>query len=328
LLRALFAPCSLAAAAMLGQAGPAAYVALALFVAGACILVFLRDRSYYETAVVHAEQIGKIREAIKSGDLGAVYAPRRNMRRGAAGARPMARAYTIRPFGTGAAALAWAHLAVTWKSPVRNLVLPFAAGAGLSVGACLFATEHAPVAVGGVVAYVVLLVMAVAGQSLCRRAVTLQPLIRPLPPRPWRIVAADLAPAVLAYSCFGWGAGLGLLADPTPLGQMITAVLLFTAPVVIFIRLAIQYALTFCYPNYADKLQQMLSGLIGMAATGVSVVIVLPFVLIPLAFRAPAWLTFALVFVACAGVACAWFFIATFVYTRYQPQEGESTRSS
>src|SRR5207248_1433289 len=118
------------------------------------------------------------------------------------------------PFGAGAGALSWAILAAAAKRPVTAFWGPLGAGVGLT---CLLAADPERalplLCVANLTVAWLSILLGAWGQSGHLRR---EPLVRPMPLRPWQVVLADVLPRVLLACMFSGACGLTLLLLPLP----------------------------------------------------------------------------------------------------------------
>lgn len=259
----LFYPCRLLADVMLrpisGGGIGGAVAQLAILCAASLAVALTRRENFYEATLDHSERVAHIRQAAREGNAFAAWAIR--TQRGRKPARDAARPYAIRPFGTGAMAVLWAHLAALAKRPVANVAAPFAVGLAISIGAMVWFPRVAHVVPLAIGSYALLLLALSGGRTLFASAVQQRSLTRPLPIAPWRLVIADVAVAAIPGTAAAWGAGLPLLGGG-PLDRITGALLLACTPPVLVCVLLACYTVAFWYPDRTDKAAGCLSGLV------------------------------------------------------------------
>src|SRR5581483_5550147 len=219
-----------------------------------------------EASIEGSERTARLLQAAREQNWAAIFALRAGRRR--SGPRSDSHPYAVPPFGRGAGALLWAHLAAAAKRPLANFVAPVAGGVALVLVAAYWLGRHAALAAGGVSAYLLFLLV-VSGAPVFRQIFARQSLIRPLPLPAWQVVGADVAPRVAITSLFAWAVGWTVLAVGPPYADVVGTLFLLAAPAWIALLSFISYLVAFWFPNAQDKLQQMLGAMITLAAFGV-----------------------------------------------------------
>jgi hypothetical protein len=283
ILRAVFFPCSLAAHG-LSEGAHHVYdltpVRWLLLVYG-CSLVpmFASNANFYEQSIVSSEKVATIRRAAKSG-----FAAQQSMR--AANFKYKAkREFTIPPFGQGSWALAWAHLCAAAKKPFMNFVAPVLGGVTCGVLGLVFGRDMYEVGIGTVVAigFYCSMGFMTSARTASEAAVRRRDLIAPLPLPGWQCVAANLTVPWISMSLFSVGAGIAYGSGDGSLWPAVCFAMCLTFPLRLGARMALQYILVLSYPDFADKLQQLL-------AQGVYYLCAGPFIIGELIVLIPAFL--------------------------------------
>lgn len=319
----LFFPCRLAANSI---AGPllrddawTPVPTLGLFYLVTAALLFSRRENFYEASLEGTERFARRLQAAREQNWGAIFGA-------GSGAAPRARAlrdehpYAVPPFGRGAVALFWAHLAAAAKRPTANFLLPAAAGVGLA----LFATAYVPhrfsaIVTGGVCAYVMFF-LTISGIAVFRQGIQRQPLVRSLPLTNWGAVLADVLPRTLLCSVTPAAAGLTLLPTRAEHAGEVAALLGLYLPAALLGLNLVQYGLALVYPESQDKFQQMLAGFISLFLNGFAAAFLALLLVLPRALHAPPWLsalTFLLPVMAADG---ALLLLVAWLYRRFEPR--------
>jgi hypothetical protein len=218
--------------------------------------MFVTNANWYEQSIVSTERFATLRQAAQGGGLAGVMAAR------AANFRHRStKEYTVRPFGQGAVALLWAHLCSAVKRPTMNFIVPAISGCaagilGVVLNQALMGIGY--VVLGSALIYATFGFMA-AARTACEAAVRRRDLVAPLPIPGWQAVAADLSVPALSMALCGGGAALAY-----SLGGGARWPLVAVAAAGLYVlrtaaRMTLQYILVLGYPDFADKLQQMLS---------------------------------------------------------------------
>lgn len=293
ILRVLFFPSYLLTGTLLapltGESAVGGLLGLLAFFAASLALVLTRRENFYEACLPHSERMARVRQAAREGSVGAILALRARERK--ANARPGARAFTIPPFGRGAMAVFWANLAAAAKRPVVNFVGPIAAGLALAVVAMVWFDTAAPYVVLAGVGYASYMALMVSSRNAFRQSVERQSLIRTMPIKPWKLVAAEVMPVALTASLFGWSAALPLAASPHIHAHLVGATIAVAWPLALVDLCLILYAVTLWYPMVQDKLQQLIAGFVTLALFGGFALVLSPFVAVPLVLHAPLGVT-------------------------------------
>jgi hypothetical protein len=316
---ALFYPCRLASDAVVapltGHMGWVPTGELLLFYLLTLTVVFSRDVNFYEASLAGSERIARISEARREHNWSALFAIQAEGRR----RKTDGRLYTIPAFGRGAGALFWAHMAAAAKRPFANFWLPLLGGPALSVGTGLWVPHEAVFLVSGLAGYLLFILM-MSGAPAFRQTLLRQGLVRPLPLDDWQVVLADVLPRVLPASLFALSAGFSLLATRAPFVEYGAFLLVVCAPPAVLWLCLLQYTVATWYPNAQDKLQQMLSGIISLFLSGLTLLLALPFVLLPMLLRAPGWLSVLLFLIPAAVLIGLGLLTATLSYRRFEPK--------
>ncbi|MFN3648470.1 MAG: putative ABC exporter domain-containing protein [Armatimonadota bacterium] len=314
----LFFPCRLATDVLLaplqGQlaAGSAAW--LALFYLVSLGLVFSRSEPFYEASLEGSQTAARMLQAAREGNWSSFFAlGTRRGPRGGSSRRP----YAFPRFGRGAGALLWAHLAAAAKRPWVNFILPLAGGIVLALIAHRLTPQYAGLVVGAGSAYLTL-VTAAGGVIGFRQGLARYELVRPLPFHARQVVLAEVVPRTLISSLFGWGAGLGILLVRASDAAQAAPFLFLCLPMLLLWLSLVQLLCALWYPDPGDRLQQALSGLIGITLTGACVLFLVPWAAFPLVFGAPVWLAIGIFTVPAAAGAALLVHLVAGVYTRFQ----------
>lgn len=317
-----FYPCRMAATLLMApltqNSSAMALPLLLVFYFGTLGLLMSRRENYYEASIAGSERVAAIREAARSQKFGALFALQQGGK-----AR---RAYTIRPWGTGAAALLWAHLAAAAKRPWINCYLPLALGLAVSILACIFMPENTPpfIPVAFVTGYI-MLGLTSSGSSVYRQTLARQPIIRPLPLKPWQVVGAAVATRVITATLYMWSAGIVLMVAGRASGVPVGLGLILGGPPTVLMLDLLGYSMALWYPNAQDKLQQLIANLIGFALVGAVALavaaVMAPLTIAILAFGLPLWLIPVAYAIPVSLTIPALFLLASRTYSRFQPTD-------
>ncbi|AIE84949.1 putative ABC exporter domain-containing protein [Fimbriimonas ginsengisoli] len=257
-IRILFFPVTLASDALVSFAfhrpTGASIGWLLLAYLGSFIPMFATNANWYEQSIVSTDRIASFRKAAQGGYASMMAAKAQTHQHRAR------REYTIRPFGEGAVALFWAHLCAAGKRPTANFITPLLIGVGIGLFAAATQAQDAAMA------YVVLGVMCLYGSMLflgaartaSEAAVRRRELVAPLPIRGWESVSADLAVPMVSLLLFSFGTSAVLLVARVAYMPLVVFGLLVLFPLRTAARMALQYTLVLGYPDFSDKLQQLL----------------------------------------------------------------------
>jgi hypothetical protein len=217
------------------------------------IPLFLGNSNWYEQSIVSTDRIATVRDAAKSG-ASAVLALR------AANYKHKAnKTYTVRPFGVGAGALAWAHVSAAAKRSFTNFIAPLSVGMIVGVVGVFagLSTKNAGAGVALALMLYTTIGFMTAAKTASEAAIRRRELLAPLPIPGWQSVAANLVSpmisAVLLTIGFSmtYGVGGGPFLAETVFGALIVFSLRLAA------RMVLQYGIVLGYPDSADKLQQL-----------------------------------------------------------------------
>ncbi len=239
--------------------------------------MFLTNSNYYEQSIASSERVAAWRRAAKAG-LAAQQASR------AANVKYKGtREYTVKPFGRGPLALAWAHLCAAGKRPYVNFLSPLIGGIGCGV---LGGIGNAGLDGVGEVVVVLFTVYAsmgfmAAAKTASESAVRRRELIAPLPIKGWESVAANLAVPWLSMFEFCAFAGLAYAVTGSRHWPEVLFGLAVFFPMRLAARMVLQYILVLSYPDFSDKVQQFL-------AMGVYYLCAVPFFVVELVLAIPA----------------------------------------
>lgn len=294
----LFAPCRLAAdivAALLAGHPPALrlWAGLLAWYGLSLALLLSRRENYYEAAATGAERTARARQALRSGDW---------MATGKQPAQAARHAIRVPPFGQGAGALFWAHMAAAAKRSGTNMLAPLAGGIAVTL-LLLFALprgggglpDHSfgglpilEVLLGVITIYYVLYAVVLTGIPFYRRSLAREPLIRPLPLPTASVIAADVGARSALASLFFWGEGLTLLAARLPETGTLCLCLLLCLPVGVVCLNLLAYRIALAYPNADDKAHALIATFVQFLLLGPLVAVLLPFWAVPAFLHAPA----------------------------------------
>jgi hypothetical protein len=255
----IFLPCKLAASLLVGEVAHAtestALITLLVGYLLSLVPMFATNANFYEHSIASTERVASYRKAARGG-----YAALQANRAATLKFKSV-RTYTIKPFGTGPVALAWAHLCAAGKRPYVNFLSPALVGIGCGVLGSV--VENATkdmglVTVGLVSAYCSFGFMASA-KTASESAVRRRELIAPLPIRGWETVVANLTVPWLAMFGFCLCTGLGYLFFGGRQWPIVVFGIALFFPLRLATRMILQYVLVLAYPDFADKVQQFLA---------------------------------------------------------------------
>ena len=275
-LRWIFKPASLATDVLVDTfTHDSALVSTGWLVMAYClslIPMFVTNVNWYEQSIVSSERFFRYRAAAKGGISGVLAEKSADFKHQAA------RTYTIRPFGSGAVALFWAHLCAAAKRPFYNFFLPFAGGIALGLFGGLASKKNPGIewmaysAFAGMGAYATMLFMQIA-RTGTEAAIRRRELLSPLPIPGWKAVVANLGVPQVALSLFGLGTALAYSATMASYALLVWIAFSVFLPIRTFARMVLQYLIVLAYPDAADKLQQVVS-------VGVYALLTMPFLLL------------------------------------------------
>ncbi len=313
----LFYPCLLAAQAItsgLAEQGTAMIWPLILFYLVTVALIFSRNENYYEAALTGSERIWQAAEAARENPLRLLSGKKRAV------SESKLVQYSLRPFGRGAGAVIWAHLAAAAKRPFLNFGVPVLVG----VVTVLLGLRGGDVAVAFLAFYYLAGTSIFGGLFAYRHSLRRQPLIRPLPLTARQAVIAEIAPRFLLALPFYVIAALGTLitrgTDEIPL-----TMLLLCLPAVSLCFHLLQYTLVLWYPGTEDKLQSLITNSLQFLMVVVLLGVLGIYALIPERLGAPNWLTLLIFFSGTLLTAAFLWILTTGAYADHQP-EGSPVR--
>lgn len=243
-------------------------VGLAIGYALSLAPLLLTRINFYEQSIASSERVSALRTAAKGGYASLMAARAANYKHKAS------RDFTIAPFGQGAMALFWAHLAAAAKKPWATFATPLVGGVvagilgaeanrvqtGLGVGAIAAAAFYASI---GFLA---------AGKTASEAAIRRRELLSPLPIPSWQSVAANLGVPFMIVTLFACGATVAYALDGGAMPGMVAFGLLLLFPLRTMGRMTLQYGLVLNFGDLADKVQQLMSGLVYyLAATPLAI---------------------------------------------------------
>lgn len=283
LLRWAFFPCRWAAQGLAEQAVHRADMAplqLLLLTYGLSLVpMFVVNSNFYEQSIVSSERVAAIRRAAKGG-IAAQQANRaeRFKYKGT-------RSYSVSPFGHGAMAIVWAHLCAAVKRPYANFVLPVMGGTACGVFGCLMNTGFHEAGIGLIFffAFYSSIGFMTSARSASEAAVRRRDLFDPLPVPAWQSVAANLVVPWTAMFLFCLCAGIAYAALGSDQWPLVVFGLCVFFPLRLSARMVLQYVMVLAYPDFSDKVQQLL-------AQGVYYLMAAPFLILELVFAVPALL--------------------------------------
>ena len=305
-LRGVFIPSTLASDTLIASysqqpaGGPLTWLLIGYIATFAMLLS--SKANWYEQSIASTDKWTAFRQAAKGGWSGvmAVKAASYKYR----GSKP----YTVPPFGKHAVALFWAHLCAAAKKPIPNFVVPLLAGlvvggAGATavrsiVGGLTRPAREGPAANLGAesLGYTILGLMIfylwqgfmttsrTASESSIRR----RELIAPLPISGWQSVAADMGVPVCAVLICFFAASLTYIALGGPNALLVAFGFGIAMPLRLAGRIVLQHVVVMAYPDLADKIQRLISILIG-AIIGLPFLILEVLVCLPGLFLHSVW---------------------------------------
>lgn len=315
LLIILFYPCRAAAQTAIGaltdHSGAAGLWPLMGFYLATLGLVFTRNENYYEAALTGAERIWQYQQRQQE-NAWTLTAGLKRSRKQYEGIR-----YALRPFGTGAGALFWAHLASAAKNPL-NFYVPALGGLLLALFSLRYSDQHFADSIVILPAFYYLAAGLFGGILAARQSLQRQGLVRPLPITARQAVIAEVAPRFLLTLPFYIVAAITLLVCRGS-AEVLTAALLLCLPGIALCFHLLQYTLALWYPGTEDKLQSLLTDALQFVLSLFLLGFLGLFALIPPRLGAPDWLTF-LIFPASTGFTAAFLLtVTTSAYERHQP---------
>jgi hypothetical protein len=244
---------------------------------GSLVPMFASNSNFYERSIASSERVAASRRAAKAG-FAALQANK------AASIRfKSTRMYTIPPFGQGAQALAWAHLCAAAKKPYANFLFPALGGVGCGVAAHFAGVTVHESGIGAIVlvSFYLSFGFMASAKAASESAVRRGDLIAPLPITAWKAVVANLTVPWLAMFGFCLGAGITYAGTGSDEWPLIAFGLCLTFPLRLGARMVLQYILVLSYPDFADKVQQLI-------AAGVYYMFAAPFFFVELILAIPA----------------------------------------
>lgn len=217
--------------------------------------LFAGNGNWYEQSIVSSEKIALIRQAAKGGTAGLL------AMRAAKYKRRTNKTYLVHPFGQGPMALVWAHLSAAAKRPFANFVLP--AGTGVLIGLFSGLVGHAERIIGPILAIGLLFYSTfgfmASARTASEAALRRRELLSPLPLRGWESVAANLSMPMLAGLLMSVAFAITYATWLGTSWTWIVAGVLTVFPIRLAARMVLQYAVVLGYPDFADKVQQIIS---------------------------------------------------------------------
>ncbi|MGO8671240.1 MAG: putative ABC exporter domain-containing protein [Capsulimonadaceae bacterium] len=323
-IRFVFWPCQLASQALvgivLGLNITRELAGLAVFYVATLGLVFAREVNFTERSLAVGDRLQAARDRVKAGSLFGPDVFRH-------GAEIQKRVYTIRPFGSGPAALLWANLSAAFKRPWVHIGGPLLLGIGLGSSAFML-PEVAGYTLPQICLYTTIGAtwLAQMGFMVGR---TRQTLIRPLPFDGWQVTLADLTPAVVMSLLFQWVLGVVLLFVPDvpdrglPLFEIFACIPAFGVCLML-----ISYGSSAWTISAQDAGQTLLSMASGPVAMALFTFLTASIMHIPAALHAPSWVppTTALIF--CLIAAPGLLALSGYLYSEFRPEAGVVMRRS
>jgi len=281
-LRVLFLPSALASDALIAaysQQPPwSPLLWLLLGYVSSLALMFSSNANWYEQSIASTEKWTALRQAAKGGWAGVMAV------KAASYKYKGAKEYTITPFGTHAGALFWAHLCAAAKKPIPNFILPLAAGlafggiGGTTIRSIMgglsssshrlhsdIGTESLGYTVLGLMAFYLWQGFMTTSRTASEASIRRRELTAPLPIIGWQSVLADLGvPFCAVVICFVSGA-LAYLVVGGPSAAFVAFGFGLALPMRLTGRIALQHVVVIAYPDLADKIQRLISMLVGMA---------------------------------------------------------------
>lgn len=289
---------------------------LCLLALGTFIMATGRDGNAYEPSLEISARTASIQAALRSGkSVMSLTLGRKN--------RLLSRGTAIKPFGRGAAAIAWKNVNVFVRLYLKLILIILAVVEVL----LLVARVVAPDAVGGsevgyflctIFGYGILMTVSTMsarfGQELSQAN-----LLKPMPIPAWKVVAIQPIVESLIYALLSWVVtAMVAVTYVVPTGTAITAYSI-ALPFLVCSVLSLQTIVTILYPNKGDFSHRTLSGLFSLGALFIGL---LPPAIVSgllMYLKAPLLLVILVTIVISSGISVAGIFAASKLYERFDP---------
>lgn len=278
------------------------------------VLLFSRDRDFYESAQAISGKRTQMRQAVQSGDAGAILSQM-------AQEGKLARGRAITPFGGGAKAVLWRDMVATTRTPLRSWVTLLVLAALPALLSTFFGSRQGA---ASILFWIVIFTLQMSGlfllslRDMLRRA----DISKALPIAPARFLLAELTLSITQLTVLGWFS-LGVMAamGSGRGGGPMALVAALSLPSLAALLLLVQTSFVLLYPNPADPAQNAISGILSVIACLISLA---PAVLVGVTL----WLNGASPLVLAAGVtganvigAAAALCLAAFLWQRFDPTD-------
>lgn len=280
-LRSVFIPSALASdtvvAAYSQQPAGAPLLWLLFGYLGTLALLLSSDSNWYEQSIASTDKWTALRQAAKGGWSGVMAAKASSYRY--RGSKP----YTIRPFGSRAIALFWAHLCAAAKKPIPNFIVPLMAGLVVGGGGAvairsivnnlggpmrhgstpIVGAESFGYTLVGVMVFYLWQGFMTTSRTASESSIRRRELVAPLPISGWQSVAADMGVPVCAILVCFVSAAITYIALGGPNPILLGFGFGISMPLRLATRIVLQHIVVIAYPDLADKMQRLISMLIG-----------------------------------------------------------------
>ncbi len=276
----LFLPASLATESLLAGYAKEPSLAplgwLAVSYALSLIPMFTAKANWYEQSIVSTERSFAFRQAARGGYASLMGAKASSLK------STRSRMYTLKPFGSGAMSLFWAHLCAAAKRPFGNFIGPVFGGILAGSFAAFAASANKDTETIGLGALFAIGLYCSMGflataKAACESAIRRRELLSPLPFPGWQSVAANLGTPYCTIILFFSGCGITYALFRAPYWPLVSFAFGVGLPLRLSARMILQYIIGIAYPDAADKLQQFFA--VGVYAIATSPFLVAEFII-------------------------------------------------
>jgi len=278
----LYYPCHLAVVVLLNSIQGTTDSSPLLLLGCAYLLslvpMFLTNANFYGQSIESSEKMAVRRRAAKGG-MAAFQASRATTVKYKA-----TREYTVKPFGIGPGALAWAHLCAAGKRPFVNFIVPAVGGLACGVAGPIADQFLKELGMGSTTFIVIYASMGfmTSARTASEAAVRRRELIAPLPIKAWEGVMANLVVPWISMILFAVLAAIGFACSSTEYRVEALVGLGLVFPLRLASRMVLMYVLVLAYPDFEDKVQQLLG-------QGIYYLVAAPFVIVEIIALIPAF---------------------------------------
>jgi ABC-2 type transport system permease protein len=280
--------------------------------AGSFVLLFSRDRDFYEASHNLSDKRTRMTKAAQSGDAGAILTQM-------AQDGKLARGRSLQSFGGGARAVLWRDMVATTRTPLRSWITLFVLAAIPALLGMLLGSRRSDV---GVLIWTVLFTLQISGlfllslRDMLRRA----DISKALPISPARFLLAELTLSIVQLTVLGWFSLTVMALTSSARGSTVMIAAL-SLPSLATLLLLVQASFVLLYPQPSDPAQNAVSGLLSAFA---SIVSLTPAIIIGVLLwtiqLSPLLLAASITVTNLIAAMCA-LFIAAFLWQRFDPTD-------